>query len=227
MNDSMKLDPYKIDPIIMSTSDLLESAVAASCEPKNDFDAFTTAQILIKNLLTTSTLPSSSTALLLSVTNTTSSSTTKTTPSESSASPESMITKEVNDTQLNLKKILYEPDEKTDGDVKESTLLNGQNNFIIDSQVDDDDRLVIDISDEERRGKKKQKPPKVKSMEDENIKINSEFPFFTCFNTKNFRHVMKNSRNSFKNFLRSFINFFLFVSLGTTYFCIIILICLY
>jgi hypothetical protein len=61
---------------------------------------------------------------------------------------ESMITKEVNDTQLNLKKILYEPDKEVKE--KEALVLLVQNNNNIESQQDDEDRLIIDISDDER-----------------------------------------------------------------------------
>lgn len=145
MNDSMKLnDPFKSDnPIIMSTQALLESArtmIAGSCDSKNDINAIT-AKLLLKNFYNTSTD-------LLTVT--AASSTTTTT--------ESMITKEVNDTHLNLTKILYEPD-KLDSDAKEreQASLNGTNN-----SVDDDDRLVIDISDDEKREKRKRKSSKGK-----------------------------------------------------------------
>lgn len=158
MNDSMKLnDPFKSDPIIMSTQALLESArtvIAGSCDSKNDIKAIT-AKLFLKNFYNTSTD-------LLTVT-----------AASSTTTTDSMITKEVNDTQLNLTKILYEPD-KLDPDTKEKdpTFLNG-NNCIVDFQMDDDDRLVIDISDDEKREKRKGKSMKVK-MEEGSLKFSSE-----------------------------------------------------
>lgn len=164
----MKLAPLKNnEPVIMSTVALLKSAAAvavANCDSKNDIDTVPT-KILFKNLLNTS---SSSSIAQLTVTAATSSTTLST-------SAESMITKEVNDTQLNLTKILYEPD-KHDSDTKE------KNNSIVDSLVDDDDRLVIDISDDENKGRRKRKPSKGKAMpllEDGNLKFNSKFNSLT------------------------------------------------
>lgn len=101
---------------------------------------------LLKTLLSTST-PSPPTALL---------------SSPIAASTESMITKEVNDTQLNVKKIFYQPDNDTKEKDQELTTQNGQING--DTQIiDDDDRLVIDISDDERE-EKRMKRTKGKSM---------------------------------------------------------------
>ncbi|CAG9808021.1 unnamed protein product [Chironomus riparius] len=79
---------------------------------------------------------------------------------------ESMITKEVNDTQLNLKKILYEPENESlkDKDQESSVQSVSQKNFADTQMIDDDDRLVIDISDEEIEGQKKKKKNKAKSM---------------------------------------------------------------
>ena len=79
---------------------------------------------------------------------------------------ESMITKEVNDTQLNLKKILYEPESESlkDKDQESSVQSVSQKNFADTQMIDDDDRLVIDISDEEIEGQKKKKKNKAKSM---------------------------------------------------------------
>lgn len=115
-----------------------------------------------KTLLSTSSSPSPTAAA---------STTTTVVASAPSATIESMITKEVNDTQLNLTKILYEPDKGDSMKEKdqESSAVNGlSNGGITDPQiVDDDDRLVIDISDDERRdGAKNRKRPshKPKSM---------------------------------------------------------------
>lgn len=154
MNDS-----FINEPVIMSTADLLESAAAAvvvaKCDSKNDLEAITT-KFLLKNLLTASS--PSPTALLTTVTVASSTetnvsivTTSPTITPSSIASTESMITKEINDTQLNLTKILYEPDKHDVVDAKE------KNNYIVDSQVDDDDRLVIDISDDEKREKRKKR----------------------------------------------------------------------
>ncbi|XP_070503704.1 uncharacterized protein [Chironomus tepperi] len=76
-----------------------------------------------------------------------------------------MITKEVNDTQLNLKKILYEPEKDLpkDKDQESSVQSVSQKNFTDIQIIDDDDRLVIDISDDEIEGLKKKKN-KAKSM---------------------------------------------------------------
>lgn len=155
MNDSMKLnDPFKSDnPIIMSTQALLESArtvIAGSCDSKNDISAIA-AKLLLKNFYNTSTD-------LLTVT-----------AASSTTSTESMITKEVNDTHLNLTKILYEPDELDSDAKKDPAILNGSNN----SMMDDEDRLVIDISDDEKREKRKRKATKGK-MEDINSKFSSK-----------------------------------------------------
>lgn len=68
---------------------------------------------------------------------------------------EKMITTtEVTDEKLNLKKILYQPDNKRKEEKElESPTLNGQNIHTIDTHNDDDDRrLVIDISDDEKDG---------------------------------------------------------------------------
>ncbi|KAG5671382.1 hypothetical protein PVAND_001583 [Polypedilum vanderplanki] len=121
----------------------------------------------LKNLLSTSTAVTS----VAASETTTSAATT----AETSVPVESMITKEVNDTQLNLTKILYEPEKGENGKEKEqeTTVSNGLTNDNItngigipDTQVvDDDDRLIIDISDDEKKdGHRKRKKPKQKSM---------------------------------------------------------------
>lgn len=150
--NSLKLN-QSLDPKIMSTAALLETAALAR-EPKNSNIEEITKKLLLKNLLT---LPSSTTTALLTVPIASLPSTT-----------ESMITKEINDAQLNLTKILYEPDDKLDTEIKEKdhglTSLNGQSTFIIDTQMDDDDRLVIDISDDEKKDKRKRKSSKGKML---------------------------------------------------------------
>lgn len=150
--DSLKLD-QSIEPKIMSTTALLESAAFAR-DPNKDIEAIT-KKLFLKNLLT---LPSSSTTALLAVEPTLPSITTA--PSSVTTTTESMITKEINDAQLNLTKILYEPDDKLDIEMKEKDYeqsLNGHSTPIVDLQVDDDDRLVIDISDDEKREKRKRR----------------------------------------------------------------------
>jgi len=108
---------------------------------------------LLKTLLSTSTALSSSVNAPLSTTIST------TVPLES------MITKEVNDTQLNLKKILYEPEKESpkDKDQESSVQSVSQRNFVDVQMIDDDDRLVIDISDDEIEAQKIKKN-KAKSM---------------------------------------------------------------
>lgn len=103
---------------------------------------------LLKTLLSTSTALSSSVNAPLS-----------TTTISTTVPLESMITKEVNDTQLNLKKILYEPEKESpkDKDQESSVQSVSQRNFVDVQMIDDDDRLVIDISDDEIEGQKKKK----------------------------------------------------------------------
>lgn len=151
--DSLKLD-QSLEPKIMSTAALLESAAYAR-DPSKDIEAIT-KKLFLKNLLT---LPSSSTTALLAVEATTPSPSKTTAPSIVTTTTESMITKEINDAQLNLTKILYEPDDKLDTEIKEQS-INGHSTPVVDLQVDDDDRLVIDISDDEKKEKRKRRKRK-------------------------------------------------------------------
>lgn len=135
------------------------TTAATSTSELSANDAAICSEVSEQNLL--KTLLSSSTATTsVASTSSASSSPSTTTVTVTSASSESMITKEVNDTQLNLTKILYEPDK---GDAKEekeqeTSLSNGVSNGTADTQVvDDDDRLVIDISDDEKREAQKRK----------------------------------------------------------------------
>lgn len=156
--DALKLD-QSIEPKIMSTAALLESAALAR-DPNKDIEAIT-KKLFLKNLLT---LPSSSTTALLAVEANPPSPPKSTAPSIVTTTTESMITKEINDAQLNLTKILYEPDDKLDSEItdKDHELsLNGKSTPVFDLQVDDDDRLVIDISDDEKKEKKRRKKVKM------------------------------------------------------------------
>lgn len=88
--------------------------------------------------------------------------------STASSVAEMIITTEVNDETLNLKKILYQADD----DDKEQA-QNGQQTNINETGNDDDDRLVIDISDEEKDPKNDLKVKSQKSMPS----LNTSFEF--------------------------------------------------
>jgi hypothetical protein len=150
---------------------LLESA-AYSRDPNKDIEAIT-QKLLLKNLLT---LPSSSTTALLAVEANPLSPPKTAPPSIATNTTESMITKEIKDAQLNLTKILYEPDDKLETEIKDKDhdLLNGHSTPVIDLQMDDDDRLVIDISDDEKKERKKRRKGKT-SMPPLDDKITNKF----------------------------------------------------
>jgi len=77
-----------------------------------------------------------------------------------------ITTTEVNDTQLNLKKILYQRDREREKDkdceVSQHTATTAGTAH--NEDPDDDRRLVIDISDEEATDNKYEKKSKLKSM---------------------------------------------------------------
>lgn len=135
-----------IDAISMSLAETETtfSTTNASLDTESINEKKSNHDDLLKTLLLSS--PYSSTALSAITSSTT------------IAPSESMITKEVNDTQLNLKKIIYEPDKEKE---QEQFASNGVSNG---GAADDDDRLVIDISDDEKEARKKRKHLKPKSM---------------------------------------------------------------
>lgn len=143
-----------INNSMVTTTPTVNTIVPSTVQSSNEMSFNDVSKdTLLKTLLSTSTALSSSVNAPLSTTIST------TVPLES------MITKEVNDTQLNLKKILYEPEKESPKDKDQESLVHSvsQKNSSDVQMIDDDDRLVIDISDDEIEGQKKKKN-KVKSM---------------------------------------------------------------
>lgn len=143
-----------INNSVVTTNPTVNTIIPSTVQSTNEMSLNDVSKdTLLKTLLSTSTALSSSVNVPLSTTIST------TVPLES------MITKEVNDTQLNLKKILYEPEKESPKDKDQESSIQSifQKNFSDVQMIDDDDRLVIDISDDEFEGQKKKKN-KAKSM---------------------------------------------------------------
>lgn len=138
----------------LASSTMSAVPTTTTTQPTSEISKDVSTENLLKTLLSTSTALSSSIIAPLS-----------TTKISATVPAESMITKEVNDTQLNLKKILYEPDKEAEKDKDQGLSVQtvSHRNTTDVQTVDDDDRLVIDISDDEHDIQKKKKK-KAKSM---------------------------------------------------------------